>query len=95
MKQYFVYILTNFNRTVLYTGVTNDLHRRLQEHAADARTGKKSFAGRYNCVYLIYYETYHSIKMAIAREKEIKDLARNKKDALINAFNPNWTFLNL
>ncbi len=51
---YFVYITTNKNKTVLYTGVTNDLPYRLEQHEEEAKAGKRSFAGRYNCYYLIY-----------------------------------------
>ncbi len=92
---YYVYITTNKNKTVLYTGVTNDLHRRLWEHEQNAIPFRsKSFAGQYNAYHLIYYEHFVDIKEAIAREKEIKGWRREKKEALINNFNPGWKFLN-
>lgn len=91
---YFVYITTNKLKTVLYTGVTNDLARRLYEHEQDATTGKKHFAGRYNVYYLLYWERFQYIAHAIEREKQIKGWVRKKKEALISAFNPDWRFLN-
>ena len=94
MQQSYIYITTNFNKTVLYTGVTSDLKRRLFEHENDANSGKLSFAGKYNCYHLIYYEEFIDIKQAIAREKEIKGWIRKKKVDLVNSFNPSWEFLN-
>ena len=72
MQNYFIYILTNKIKTVLYTGVTNNLKRRLFEHKEDAKGQKKTFAGKYNCYYLVYYERFQLIEHAIKREKEIK-----------------------
>lgn len=95
MNRYFVYILTNYRKTVLYTGITNDMNRRVQEHTEDAKGNKKTFAGKYNCIYLLYYEEYQLVSVAIAREKEIKNMTRAKKVALIEAVNPEWCFLNL
>ena len=74
---FYVYILTNKNKTVLYTGVTNDLRRRLKEHKK--KTNPKSFTARYNIEFLVYYEHFGWIQLAIAREKEIKDLRRELK----------------
>jgi putative endonuclease len=91
---YFVYILTNIARTVLYIGVTNNLKRRLSEHKKEFLTARKSFAGRYNCVYLVYFEHHGYILNAIGREKQIKGWLRSKKKALIEEFNPSWKFLN-
>jgi putative endonuclease len=87
---YYVYILANFQKTVLYVGVTNDLVRRLNEH----RQGVSTFTAKYNCFYLVYWEHYQYINNAIEREKEIKGWRRSKKEALINNFNPEWKFLN-
>ena len=89
---YFTYILTNKNKTVLYTGVSNNLKRRLEEHISNAEN-KFAFTYRYNCHYLIYYEQFTSIKAAIAREKQIKGWRRSKKEELINTQNPQWHFL--
>ena len=91
---YFVYITTNKNKTVLYTGVTNDLRSRIWEHEEDTRTGKRTFAGKYNCYNLIFFERYDYIEHAIDREKQIKGWKRIKKENLINNFNPEWKFLN-
>ena len=86
---YYVYILTNYSKKVLYTGVTNDLHRRLSEH----KMGKSEFTAKYNCFYLVYWEYLKYINNAIEREKEIKGWQRNKKESLIVSFNPEWKFL--
>ena len=90
---YFVYIVTNPNKTTLYTGVTNNLPARIVEHWEN-RNKPESFAGRYFCYNLIYYETFQYIQKAIAREKEIKKWNRTKKEALIQTKNPDWLFLN-
>lgn len=91
---YFVYITTNKIKSVLYTGVTNDLVRRIYEHEQDALTDKKHFTGKYKAVYLVYWERHTEITYAIEREKEIKGKSRRWKEELINEFNPKWTFLN-
>ncbi|WP_316794737.1 GIY-YIG nuclease family protein [Pedobacter frigoris] len=89
---YFVYILTNIKRSVLYTGVTNDLSARLEEHKNGSK--QTSFTSRYKCYYLVYFEHHQYIDQAIDREKEIKGWSRAKKDALISAENKDWKFLN-
>lgn len=94
MKIYYVYIITNAHKTVLYTGVTNDWQRRINEHISDSENFKKTFAGKYNCRYLLVLEEYMFIKEAIEREKEIKSWNRKLKENLINQTNPKWTFLN-
>ncbi len=91
---YYTYITTNPEKTTLYTGVTNDLDRRILEHQEDALGRKRTFAGKYHCFNLIYYEYYRDVQEAIAREKIIKNLTRIKKEDLINFFNPEWRFLN-
>jgi putative endonuclease len=90
---YFVYIVTNPAKTVLYTGVTNDISRRLNEHF-ELRGQPWSFAGKFYCYNLVYYEQFDQIEHAIDREKEIKGWRREKKEALINEINPEWKFLN-
>lgn len=86
-KQMFVYIMTNKNNTVLYTGVTNNLKRRTLEH----REGiKASFTKKYNVHKLVYYELFSEPYCAIAREKQIKAGPRRKKMELINTMNPDW-----
>ena len=89
---YYVYITTNPGKTVLYTGVTNDLSRRLLEHYNN-RGSKKNFAAKYYCYKLLNYENFTEINQAIYREKDIKNLSRKKKEELIGNNNPKWNFL--
>jgi len=91
--EYYVYIVTNPERNVLYIGVTNNLAIRLMEHYAN-RGQFKTFAGRYYCYNLIYYKAFQYINSAIAREKEIKGWRRQKKLDLVKTMNPDWIFLN-
>ena len=84
---YYVYIMTNQYNTVLYTGITNNLERRVYEHKNGIING---FTKRYNVNKLVYYEMTTDIHSAISREKAIKNLLRSKKEDLINAFNPTW-----
>jgi putative endonuclease len=86
---YFVLYHTNPGKTVLYTGITNDLYTRTIQHYEN-RGKKGSFAGKYYCYILIYYERFPSATMAIEREKEIKALSRELKEKLISAMNPLW-----
>ena len=83
---YYVYILTNKSYTVLYTGVTKDLVRRVYEHKH--HMDSNSFTSRYNVTKLVYYECTTDIRSAIEREKQIKDWNRKHKDALIDSMNP-------
>lgn len=88
MRQYSsVYILANYNNRVLYTGVTNDLVRRIWEHKEKLSDG---FTKRYDVTKLVYYEFFEDITIAIQREKQIKAGSRKKKLDLINKFNPEW-----
>ncbi|GAA3974921.1 GIY-YIG nuclease family protein [Hymenobacter antarcticus] len=87
IRTYYIYLLTNANHTVLYTGVTNNLERRIAEHKVGIHEG---FTKKYNVHKLVHFETYGSIDDAIAREKQIKADSRAKKLALINTSNPNW-----
>ena len=89
---YFVYILTNKTNKVLYTGVTNNLERRLYEHKNHLVDG---FSSKYNTNKLVYYEVSESVESAIAREKQIKSYRRDKKIALINESNSDWKDLSL
>jgi putative endonuclease len=91
---YYVYITTNPAKTVLYIGVTNSLPRRLGQHYEN-RGNNDTFAGRYFCYNLLYYEQLTDIKAAISREKELKGWTRAKKDALIATMNPSRDFLTL
>ena len=88
---YYVYITTNTVKSVFYTGMTNNLRDRMRQHRLDK--GKwKHFAGRYYCHKLVYYEIYESVLEAIAREKFIKNMSREKKIQLIRSKNPNMDF---
>jgi putative endonuclease len=84
---YYVYILTNASNKVIYTGITNDLERRCNEHKQKLVQG---FTQKYNVNKLIYFEIFDVINLAISREKQIKGYSRAKKEALINHLNPNW-----
>ncbi len=86
MKQYYVYIMTNKSRT-LYTGVTNNLQRRIYEHKNHL---VKGFTNKYKITRLVYYELGSDVKAAISREKQIKGWLRKKKIALIESVNPEW-----
>ena len=88
--QYYVYIMTNQFDQVLYTGVTNDLLRRVEQH----RSGKGAkFISRNNLIKLVYYEVYKYVEDAILREKQIKGGSRQKKIDLVNELNPDWNDL--
>ena len=86
MAQYYVYIMTNGERT-LYVGVTNDLVRRVYDHKNKLVDG---FTKRYNLSWLAYYEITGDVESAIAREKQIKGWRRSKKVALVESNNPRW-----
>lgn len=88
---FYVYILTNAANTVLYTGMTNDLARRLYEHQTNINVG--GFTAKYRVHKLVYYEAGDSAGWAIAREKQIKAGSRKKKIDLINSTNPRWNDL--
>ena len=90
---YYVYILTNQKKTVLYTGVTNELKERLYYHC-NPEANSKAFTAKYKCFFLIYFERFEDVNFAIDREKQIKGWTRIKKEDLIKEFNPNWKFLN-
>ena len=89
IRAYWVYILASRSR-VLYTGVTNDLARRVKEHKAGLTP---SFSQRYRVTRLVYFEQFGYIRNAIAREKQIKRWVRARKLALIEAHNPTWADL--
>ena len=91
MKPGFIYIITNKNHTVLYTGVTSNLPKRIKEH--QVKRYQDSFSARYNANKLVYYEAFQMIGDAISREKQIKAGSRSKKLALINSVNAEWNDL--
>jgi putative endonuclease len=84
---YYIYILTDKNNSVLYTGVTNDLIRRCYEHSIGLNNG---FTKKYGVHKLVYFEYFNFIEEAINREKQIKGLSREKKIQLIENINPQW-----
>jgi len=86
-KYYYVYIMTNKNNTVLYTGVTNNLMRRVSEHK---NRQIKGFTAKYNIDKLVYFEHFNEVESAIAREKQFKAGSRMKKIKLIEKENPDW-----
>ncbi len=89
-KVYFVYVITNNQHSVLYTGVTNNLIKRVYGHKNKV---VKGFSEKYNVNKLVYYEVFDSIETAIMREKQIKAGRRKKKLELINEFNKQWNDL--
>ena len=86
-EKYYVYIMTNKWNTVLYTGVTNDLTRRVGQHKVGLGA---RFSSKYNVTKLVYAESHGSIRMAVAREQQLKAGSRRKKVDLIEAANPQW-----
>ncbi len=90
MHSYFVYIITNYNKTTLYIGVTNNLIRRMYEH----RNGLvRGFSKRYQLKYLVYFEETGDVMAAIQREKNLKKWKRAWKEELINEYNSEWNDL--
>jgi putative endonuclease len=87
VKTFYIYMVCNRSRTVLYTGVTNELEARLWFHRNE---NPKSFVRRYRCDRLVYYESFRTAADAIAREKEIKGWRREKKNDLVRTLNPAW-----
>src|SRR5204863_1231971 len=87
VKDFYVYMMTNRSRSVLYTGVTNSLERRTWFHR---NSENKSFTKTYRVDRLVYYEHFNEARYAIAREKEIKDWRREKKNDLVRMMNPKW-----
>lgn len=89
---YYVYILANINNKVIYTGITNDIKRRIYEHKSHLIEG---FTKRYNVDRLVYFEETTDVKAAIEREKQIKGWSRSKKNSLIEKENSAWQELPL
>jgi putative endonuclease len=87
MKKYYVYIVTNYNKTVLYIGVTDNLQRRIWEHENGTNDG---FTKKYSAFKLVCFEIFNDIEQAIAREKQLKHWNRTKKEDLIFKYNPDW-----
>ena len=87
MKTYYVYMVSNWTNEVLYIGVTSNLEKRLAEH----RSGLvKGFTEKYNLKKLVYVENCDDVNAAIAREKQLKNWSRKKKDRLVDTQNPDW-----
>ena len=84
---YYVYLLTNWNNKVLYTGVTNDLKRRIYEHKNGLTDG---FSKKYKLHKLVYFDSTTDVRAAIEREKQIKGWTRAKKNELVVSMNPGW-----
>src|SRR3954454_23575520 len=87
---FWIYIVTNRNHSVLYIGVTNGLSRRTLQHREEVKAG---FASKYQCKKLVYYEHYPDVHAAIARESQLKKWSRAKKISLVNRMNPSWNDL--
>jgi putative endonuclease len=84
---YYVYMMTNWNNKVLYTGITNDLERRVYEHKNKLVEG---FTKKYNVTKLVYFAETSDVMAAIEREKQIKGWTRQKKNELVETMNPEW-----
>ena len=91
-NQYFVYLLVNESKKVMYVGMTNDLERRIYEHKNKLCKG---FTAKYNIEKLVYFEETKDVLAAISREKEFKKWRREKKNALVEQTNPEWSDLSL
>ena len=91
-RQYCVYIMANVHNTVLYTGVTNNLQRRVYEHKNELIDG---FTKKHKCKKLVYFESSNDIKAMLEREKQLKNWNRSKKERLIRNMNPEWKDLSL
>ena len=91
-RTFYTYMLTNLDKTVLYIGFTNDLAIRLVEHWLELKDA--AFTKRYHTHYLVWFEETRYVLNAMALEKELKNLLREKKEAIITEFNPNWKFFN-
>ncbi|MCK4908513.1 MAG: GIY-YIG nuclease family protein [Planctomycetes bacterium] len=89
-KRYCIYIMTNKRNSVLYTGVTSNLKKRIYDHKKKIVEG---FTKKYNVNKLVYYEIFNEVQSAIKREKQIKAGSRNKKNELIEKLNPKWNDL--
>lgn len=87
-KKYYTYIMTNKNNTTLYTGVTNNIQRRTNEHWN--KENPRSFTAKYNVCKLVHWESFDEVTKAISREKQIKKWLRKKKIDLIMENNPGW-----
>jgi Predicted endonuclease containing a URI domain len=81
INTYYTYMMTNYTNRVLYTGVTNDLERRVREHKSGLIPG---FTQKYHCKKLVYFESFSDVEQAIRREKLIKEYSRDKKNQLVN-----------
>jgi putative endonuclease len=92
MHDYYIYILTNDFGNVMYVEMTNNLERRVTEHQQSL---VKGFTKKYNLKKLVYFEYTSDVNTAIAREKEIKKLRREKKNALVESVNPKWQDLSV
>jgi len=91
MKFYYVYLITNYKNSTLYTGVTSNLEKRIYEHRKVLK--RNSFSSKYKLKKLVYYEQHRNINSAIKREKQIKGWIRKKKNHLIESINPDWSDL--
>ena len=90
---FYVYISTNYNCSVLYTGITNDIEKRIMQHY-EQKGDQSCFTGKYHAFYLLYFEVFKYVDKAIKREKEIKGWRREKKIKLIQSKNPQMKFMN-
>ncbi len=93
-SQYYVYIVTNIDKAIFYTGITRELGLRLYQHEYEARHSAHNFAAKHGCIFLVYWEQLNNVREAMARERYMTELSTKRKEALITSFNPGWDFLN-
>ena len=86
-ENFYVYVMACTSRSTIYIGMTNSLVARVQQHRRQEGAG---FTARYHTLHLVYYEVFHDVRDAIARETQIKKWRREKKDWLIGRMNPRW-----
>jgi putative endonuclease len=86
-NQFYVYFITNKHNSVIYTGFSDDLYRRIIEHKEKLNPG---FSKKYNCNKLVYYEEFDNAEEALQRERQLKRYKRKWKEDLINSMNPSW-----
>lgn len=91
---YYVYIVTNTDKTALHSGFTSELSFRLYQHEYDVRNRVDNAVAKQGCTFLVYWERLSTAAQAMEREREIREYSNKRKEALISKFNPGWRFLN-
>jgi putative endonuclease len=90
----YVYVITNDARTMLYSGVTGDIHVRLARHREDVNNRANSIPTRNGCCHLVYFEVFEDSNAAAQRQYQLSKMSKAAKDTMVSEFNPGWVFLN-